>query len=218
MAQNITWLGNSYSDVPYVQLPATGGGTARFDDASVTTASASDVASGKIFLAADGTPTQGTASGGGGGGASNVVTGTFKGTTTGAAMDVTLNYSGSGYPIAVLVFPSDGTTSGTFGSTIQRYAFQIYTQVKADTSATPSYINATEDATTAMARYKNSTTSSTNYSMSGGTGGFRDADAGAGTNNGIRVRSATKMSVYIASTSYGFMANVEYRYVVLYSS
>lgn len=67
MAQNITLLGASYSDVPAVQLPKTGGGTARFDDASVTTAVASDVAQGKIFLAANGTITTGTASGGGGG-------------------------------------------------------------------------------------------------------------------------------------------------------
>lgn len=66
MAKNITLMGASYSDVPAVTLPQTGGGTARFDDASVTTATASDVASGKIFLASDGTITTGTASGGGG--------------------------------------------------------------------------------------------------------------------------------------------------------
>lgn len=33
MAQNITLLGASYSDVPAVDLPKTGGGTARFYDA-----------------------------------------------------------------------------------------------------------------------------------------------------------------------------------------
>ena len=66
MAQNITLLGASYSAVPAVLLPKTGGGTARFDDATVTTATASDVASGKIFLASNGTITTGTASGGGG--------------------------------------------------------------------------------------------------------------------------------------------------------
>lgn len=66
MAQDITLMGASYSAVPAVTLPKTGGGTARFDDASVTTATASDVASGKLFLAADGTITTGTSSGGGG--------------------------------------------------------------------------------------------------------------------------------------------------------
>lgn len=66
MAQNIYWLGATYSAVPALTLPKSGGGTARFDDASVTTATASDVASGKIFLASNGTITTGTASGGGG--------------------------------------------------------------------------------------------------------------------------------------------------------
>lgn len=54
MAQDITWLGNSYSNVPYIELPKTGSGFARFDDASVTTAAEADVASGKAFLMADG--------------------------------------------------------------------------------------------------------------------------------------------------------------------
>lgn len=65
MAKNISLMGASYFDVPAVTLPQTGGGTARFDDASVTTATASDVAQGKVFLASDGTITTGTATGGG---------------------------------------------------------------------------------------------------------------------------------------------------------
>ena len=47
MPQNITLLGASYSDVPSVLLPKTGGGTARFDDTSDADATASDIASGK---------------------------------------------------------------------------------------------------------------------------------------------------------------------------
>ena len=66
MAQKITLLGASYSDCPAVLLPKTGGGTARFDDASITTATASDVAQGKIFIDSSGNITTGTASGGGG--------------------------------------------------------------------------------------------------------------------------------------------------------
>ncbi len=66
MAQNITLMGASYSAVPAVTLPKTGGGTATFTDVTPTTASASDVASGKIFFDASGIQTTGTASGGGG--------------------------------------------------------------------------------------------------------------------------------------------------------
>ena len=61
MAQNITLLGANYSDVPSVELPKTGGGTALFTDVSDTTASASDVGNGKVFYSANGTLTVGTA-------------------------------------------------------------------------------------------------------------------------------------------------------------
>lgn len=70
MAQNITLLGASYSDVPSVLLPKTGGGQASFVDITDTTAIASDVASGKYFYTAAGVKTAGTATIG----AVNVVT------------------------------------------------------------------------------------------------------------------------------------------------
>lgn len=66
MAQNITLMGASYSAVPAVQLPKTGGGTATFTDVTDTTAATSDVASGKYFYTSAGVRTEGTASGGGG--------------------------------------------------------------------------------------------------------------------------------------------------------
>lgn len=68
MAQNITLMGASYSAVPAVTLPKTGGGTASFTDVSDTTATAADVASGTYFYTAAGVYTEGTASGGGGSG------------------------------------------------------------------------------------------------------------------------------------------------------
>lgn len=68
MAQNVTIAGASFSDVPSIVVPKTGGGTASFVDVSPTTAVAEDVASGKVFFLADGTQGVGTSSGGGGGG------------------------------------------------------------------------------------------------------------------------------------------------------
>ena len=67
MAQSVQLWGATYSDVPAISVPKNGGGTAKFSDTSVTTAVASDVASGKLFLLADGTQATGTASGGGNG-------------------------------------------------------------------------------------------------------------------------------------------------------
>lgn len=67
MAQDITLLGVDYADVPAVELPKTGGGTASFTDVTDTTAVAADVAQGKVFYLADGSQATGTSSGGGGG-------------------------------------------------------------------------------------------------------------------------------------------------------
>lgn len=65
-ARNISLLGATYSNVPGVTLPVSGGGSATFYEVSDTTAAAADVATGKYFYTADGTKTQGTSSGGGG--------------------------------------------------------------------------------------------------------------------------------------------------------
>lgn len=53
MAQNVTLAGASYSSVPAVSLPKTGGGTATFVDTSDATAGAGDVLNGKTAYVAD---------------------------------------------------------------------------------------------------------------------------------------------------------------------
>ncbi len=62
MSQTISMWGATYYLVPYVYLPKSGGGTAKFTDASITTASAADVASGKVFVQSDGSEGAGSLS------------------------------------------------------------------------------------------------------------------------------------------------------------
>ena len=63
MAQTISFLGETYSDVPAITLPTQGGGTARFDDTSDANAIASDIAQNKTAYV-NGQKIVGTASGG----------------------------------------------------------------------------------------------------------------------------------------------------------
>ena len=60
MAQNIDLMGAQYSDVPAVELPTVGGGTASFTDVTDTTATAADVMSGSYFYTAAGVRSAGT--------------------------------------------------------------------------------------------------------------------------------------------------------------
>lgn len=116
MAQNITLLGASYSAVPAVTLPKTGGGTASFTDVTDTTATASDVASGKYFYTAAGVRTQGTSSGGGGSSMNvQVAQSTTRATSTTYTEVITLTCAVSGtYDVYWTTFRS--STSGTWGS------------------------------------------------------------------------------------------------------
>lgn len=114
MAQNITLLGASYSGVPAVNLPKTGGGTATFTDVTDTTAAAGDVASGKYFYTSSGVRTKGTASGGGGMNA-QAAQSTNRSTSTTYTELVSLTCAVSGtYDVYWSTFRSN--TSGTWGS------------------------------------------------------------------------------------------------------
>ena len=116
MAQNITLLGANYSAVPAVRLPKTGGGTADFTDVTDTTATASDVASGKYFYTASGVRTAGTNSGGGGS-SKNAQTAqsTSRSTSSTYTEVISLTCTKSGtYHVYWSTFRS--STSGTWGS------------------------------------------------------------------------------------------------------
>ncbi len=136
MAQNITLLGASYSGVPSVRLPKTGGGNADFTDVTDTTAVAADVASGKYFYTAAGMRTQGTNSGGGGSGMNvQVAAGVSRVSTTSytavSGQSLTVAVTGT-YDVYWVGYRS--TTSGTSGS-------QLYVAGSSRGSAQTSFSN-----------------------------------------------------------------------------
>ena len=119
MAQNITLLGASYSAVPAVTLPKTGGGTASFTDVTDTTAAAADVATGKYFYTAAGVRTQGTNSGGGGESKNTQVvqgtTRTTSSTLTAIGAEMTVTKTGT-YDVYWSAFRSSTSSSYTYGT------------------------------------------------------------------------------------------------------
>lgn len=225
MAHDVLIAGALFPDVPSVQFPDSQQQWHSFTDVSDTTAAASDVAQGKVFYDAQGTLTQGTASGGGG--ASNIVTGTFKGTKANTNIDIDIPYTGSGYPIALTIYLTEGS-SGDFFTFTQRGVVFYANYLKAYPDVLPSYSSAsTNDDARECFLYK--ATSSDRLSAYSNNGNvfalYRDASASASNLELVRIRSATKLSVHMAapnsstaSAVYGFKEGYEYTYVIQYSS
>lgn len=165
----------------------------------------------------------------GGGGASNYVTGTFTGTTANAMLPITISYNGSGYPIAVQIYPTGGAynSGGGFYSLVSRYKTCIYTAIKCISDTPPNYSDSDDyrNFASVVNFYKNSTSDSTVYNATSNRA-FRfyyDTSYPTGSSpyyQAVRFASATAMRVAIGvtGTGGGFAPNIEYTYNIVYSS
>lgn len=226
---DISLLGATYSGVAGVTLPKNGGGTATFpwvEGSETKTANGTYDVTNLAELVVNVS---------GGGGATNFVTGTFTtGATTQKAETFTIPYTGSGYPIALLVWINGGaynsTSSGntTWYNSTQRYAIGFWSMVKSRTTSAPTYATSGADnyGTVALI-YKNNASTATTYSrtstMTANT--YTSSDANSTNTTAVRFKGNGKtVSYYIgyysssSSYAYGLMANTKYAYLALYSS
>lgn len=233
MSQNISWLGQTWTNVPALTLPKSGGGTALFTDVSPTTCVDSDVASGKVYFKADGSQSTGTNSGGGG--ASNVVMGTFTtASTTGAASTFTIPYTGTGYPMQLRIWIDGGTYNNsstgntTWYNSTQRYAIGEFSLTKARMDSAPSWgTSGAANYGVVMLIYKNNASTATTYSRTSTmtANSFSTSDANSTSTTTVRFKGNGKtvsywVGYYTSSSSYqyGLVANTKYAYLAVYSS
>lgn len=222
MAQNLSLWGATYSAVPSILLPKSGGGTASFTDVTDTTATAADVASGKYFYTSAGVRTQGTASGG----SSVFFTGTFTTPSqTSTNGTVSIDYTGSGYPIMLVIDVEGGSfkEGTTWYNSTTRYAVGQIIITKSNYSAAPTY------KTSGDVNYgnvnmvnKNSTTSATTYARSGSTNANSYSSSTANGTSSTCVRWTNNKTISYrtsggTSSTFGLLANITYRYYVVYS-
>lgn len=162
-----------------------------------------------------------------GGGASNYVTGTFTGSIGGTGQSISVPYTGSGYPVAVMVYPSTGAKkSGDAMSLVaQWYALVGCCAVKEDMSLAPTYDSDdfAENNVSVFAFYKGSSSDPTQTDTNRIVNAFfyTSWPVNDGLDAVIRFPNPTTMNVYIKAANgndyYGFAQGIEYTYQVVYS-
>ena len=165
----------------------------------------------------------------GGGGASNVVTGTFTtGSTRASTGTVTINYTGTGYPIAVIIYIDGGAYNPdtAWYNTVAQYDADSFTMTKAQMSSTPTFVSSGSvpaNQGVATVTYKSNATTATTHTRAGSQSAvfFNSSDATTGYNC-IRFKNSTKtLSYYIgntASNKVGLAPSQTYHYIIIYSS
>lgn len=153
-----------------------------------------------------------------GGGASNFVIGTFTtGSSTGTTGSISVPYTGSGFPLAAMVFVSSGaynSANTAWYNSTHRYAVGQWTYHNAQQSS-----SCNTGVTTWV--FKNSTSSATTYSRSSAmntTVRTSSAPTGAGATCVRMTTDGKTLKWYVSSTSYGLLAETEYKYIIIYST
>lgn len=148
-----------------------------------------------------------------------VVRGTFKGTTDRQRIDIDLNYTGAGYPIVVIIYPT-AWVDGGFDALKSNYAIGMYSMTKRKPDVAPDYAGYASDADQGVILYlrKNSSSSASIYTWGSSRTQpvYSDKNADSGLNC-VLIKSPTKMQVFFANIMYAFALDIEYSYVVIYS-
>ena len=166
---------------------------------------------------------------GGGGGCTRMVTGTFTtGSTRASTGTVSINYTGTGYPIAVMIYIDGGAYNPDteWYNTLAQYDADSFTMTKAQMTSTPTFVSSGSvpaNQGVATVTYKSNASTATTHTRSGSQSAvfFNSSDASTGYNC-IRFKNSTKtLSYYIgnkASNRVGLAPEQKYHYIVIYSS
>lgn len=166
---------------------------------------------------------------GSGGGSSNVVQGSFTtGSTRASTGTVSISYTGTGYPIAVVIYIENGAydPNDSWYNTISQYDVDAFYMTKSQMSSTPTFVSSASvpaNQGVVCGVYKSSSSSATTHSRNGSSSAvfFNSSNATTGYNC-VRFKNNSKtLSYYVgnkASNRVGLAPSKKYYYIIIYSS
>ena len=166
---------------------------------------------------------------GSGGGSSNVVQGSFTtGSTRASTGTVSISYTGTGYPIAVVIYIENGAydPNDSWYNTISQYDVDAFYMTKSQMSSTPTFVSSAslpQNQAVVCGVYKSSSSSATTHSRNGSSSAvfFNSSNATTGYNC-VRFKNNSKtLSYYVgnkASNKVGLAPSKKYYYIIIYSS
>ena len=166
---------------------------------------------------------------GGGTSCPKLVQGTFTtGSTRASTGTVNISYTGTGYPIAVMVYIDGGAYNPdtTWYNTLAQYDADTFYMTKAQMGSTPTFVSSSSvpaNQAVVSATYKSNASTATTHTRNGSQSAvfFNSSDATTGYNC-VRFKNSTKtLSYYIgnsASNRVGLAPSQTYHYIIVYSS
>ena len=166
---------------------------------------------------------------GSGSGSSNVVQGSFTTSSTRASTGtVSISYTGTGYPIAVVIYIENGAydPNDSWYNTVSQYDVDAFYMTKSQMSSTPTFVASAslpQNQGVVCGVYKSSSSTATTHSRNGSSSAvfFNSSDATTGYNC-IRFKNNSKtLSYYVgnkASNKVGLAPSKKYYYIIIYSS
>lgn len=158
----------------------------------------------------------------GGGAQPALITGTFVTSSESGVQYVDIPYSGNGYPISAVIEIVGGylNPSSAYASLVQRYAVGCFVVTKSLTGVAPSWSGSvTENYAAVESAYKNSASNPSTFTTTSAQiqNYYSATDASENLVQCVRFYSRNRLSLYIASTSFGLKDSTTYSYRILYS-
>lgn len=150
------------------------------------------------------------------------VEGEFTTNSSTGVQSITIPYSGSGYPIMVVVVAKGGTYGNTtWKEAVQQYTVGCWSMTKSYMNSTPTYeTSGSANYGGILVVYKNSSSNKDSYARTGSVSNntYTSSDPSNTALNCVKITGNKAIKVYVNTGGYGLLQSTTYSYYILYSA